>query len=45
MTAKRNVHLVGSFPFDSSFEVFDLCGSRLTGLLKRLPDGNPQPLD
>ena len=41
MTAKRNVHLVGSFPFNSSSEVFDLCGSRLTGLLKRLPDGEP----
>jgi len=41
MTAKRNVHLVGSFPFDSTGEVFDLCGSKLTGLLKRLPDGEP----
>jgi len=41
MTAKRNVHLVGSFPFDSTGEVFDLCGLKLAGLLKRLPDGEP----
>jgi hypothetical protein len=41
MTAKRNVHLVGSFPFDSTSDVFDLCSSMLAGLLKRLPDGEP----
>ena len=37
----RKVHLVGSFPFDSTREVFDLCGPSLQGLLERIPDGEP----
>jgi hypothetical protein len=37
----RNVHLVGSLPFDSTREVFDLCGPALRGLLRRIPDGEP----
>jgi hypothetical protein len=37
----RSVHLVGSFPFDSTREVFDLCGASLSGLMRRIPDGEP----
>lgn len=37
----RKVHLVGSFPFDTTREVFDLCGASLSGLLRRIPDGEP----
>lgn len=39
--AQRNVHLVGSFPFETTREVFDLCATQLSGFLKRVPDGEP----
>jgi hypothetical protein len=38
---EHTVHLVGSFPFDTTREVFDLCGPNLSGLLRRIPDGEP----
>jgi hypothetical protein len=35
----RSVLLVGSVPLDSSSSVFDAVGTRLAGLVKRIPDG------
>jgi hypothetical protein len=39
--SSRNVHLVGSFPFETAAETFELCGPKLAGLLRRIPDGEP----
>jgi hypothetical protein len=37
--AARNVHLVGSTPFDSTDEALDIALTRLAGRLRSLPDG------
>jgi hypothetical protein len=38
----RPVLLVGSFPFATVKEVFDVAGLALAGYAKRLPDGEAQ---
>jgi hypothetical protein len=38
----RPVLLVGSFPFETAKEVFDVAGPALAGYAKRLPDGEAQ---
>ena len=39
---RRGVHLVGSFPYATAKEVFDVAGPLLAGYAQRLPDGEAQ---
>lgn len=38
----RAIHFVGSFPFKTAREVFDVVGPRSSGYAKRIPDGEAQ---